>query len=280
VHSVEQLANGFSYVEVNNEAAHAKIALQGAHIFAYESRGDALLWLSETSAFENGTAIRGGIPLCWPRFGNVDRSLPQHGFARTMLFELIAVKELSSSLTQVHLRLKDSSKSREIWDFAFELDVIFEICETLSISMKTMNTDSKDFLLTQAFHTYFQVDDITKIRIEGLEDVEFLDTLNGEKSVEEIPITVDKEIDRVYQGVLKEIVLREDDKKIVIHAENSNFVIVWNPWIEKCSRMSAMLPHAYKEFVCIESANAFDDFRIVKAGEHVSLRVTYLMQRS
>jgi len=91
---VKQFDNGFKYLEVQNEAASAKIALQGAHIFHYQVKGEKpLLWLSEKSAFEEGIAIRGGIPLCWPRFGNLEKTLPQHGFARTSMFELIEVKE-------------------------------------------------------------------------------------------------------------------------------------------------------------------------------------------
>jgi len=27
--------------------------------------------------------------------------------------------------------------------------------------------------------------------------------------------------------------------------------VVWNPWIEKCKRMSGIKEDAYKEFVCI-----------------------------
>ncbi len=41
------------------------------------------LWLSSESAFKEGVAIRGGIPICWPWFGPV--ASPSHGFARIYL---------------------------------------------------------------------------------------------------------------------------------------------------------------------------------------------------
>jgi len=278
--TLKSFANGFEYLEIQNSTAHAKIALQGAHIFEYRTKKGALLWISETSKFEEGTAIRGGIPICWPRFGNLDKSLPQHGFARIFLFELITVKEINECLTQVHLQLKSSEASKEIWDYDFTLDIVFDISKTLSISMKTTNEDVKEFLLTQAFHTYFQVQNIENITIEGLEGVEFLDTLKDTKSVETKALHIDAETDRVYLGVEKDICLREDDRAVLIHAENSHSAIIWNPWIEKCSKMSAMLPEAYREFVCIESANAFDDFKILKPNERFTLSVEYRMQRS
>ncbi len=280
MYTLRSFANGFEYIEVQNSVAHAKIALQGAHIFEYTTEQGALLWLSQTSKFEAGSAIRGGIPICWPRFGNLDKSLPQHGFARIFLFELIKVEELNEDLTQVHLQLKSSSASKKIWNYDFTLDIVFHISETLSISMRTTNESAEEFLLTQAFHTYFQVQNIENITIEGLEGVEFLDTLTGTKKVETQALKIVAETDRVYLSVTKDIYLCEDDREVLIHAENSNSAIVWNPWIEKCSKMSAMQPEAYKEFVCIESANAFDDFKIVKPNESYTMIVEYLTQRN
>lgn len=59
------------------------------------------------------------------------------------------------------------------------------------------------------------------------------------------------------------------DKNRTIYIKNngSSSVVVWNPWIEKTLRMSAMKPNAYEYFVCIESANAFDDARVLKPKE-------------
>jgi len=71
--------NGFEYIEVKNSIASAKIALQGAHIFEYKCSNKAdILWLSPTSHFELGKAIRGGIPICWPRFVECSIRVCQH----------------------------------------------------------------------------------------------------------------------------------------------------------------------------------------------------------
>jgi len=276
MYSLEYLQNGFTYISVRNKVAYAKIALQGAHIFDYRVDGkESFLWLSEQSSFEAGKAIRGGIPLCWPRFGNRDRQLPQHGFARVMLFDLISVEERTPSLTRVHLQLKSSEKSRAIWNFEFVLDVIFDISERLKISMTTHNVGSKEFLLTQAFHTYFKVSDIHDVIISGLEGVVFLDTLRELKELEHKPIVVREEIDRVYEGVIDTILLHDKEKDIKIVAENSASVIVWNPWIMKCLQMSGMKDDAYRAFICIESANAFDDFKIIKPNQKETIAVHY-----
>ncbi|MCK4874504.1 MAG: D-hexose-6-phosphate mutarotase, partial [Sulfurimonas sp.] len=70
------------------------------------------------------------------------------------------------------------------------------------------------------------------------------------------------------------ILLRDKNRTIHIQNEGSSSVVVWNPWIEKCKRMSAMKDNAYEDMVCIESANAFDDARTVKPNESHTLKAT------
>ena len=269
------LENGFAYIEIQNESMIAKIALQGAHIFEYKREdGETPLWLSGESAFEKGVAIRGGIPICWPRFGSQDTTMPQHGFARVEMFRLVEVKELDAKTTLLTLRLNDTEATRSIWNYKFELDVVFTLSEGLKIELITKNRDTREFMLTQALHTYFSISDIGAIKIEGLENKTFLDALTNTNDKEEAAITFDREIDRVYQGADKEIKLLDRDRIIKLHTSGSASAVVWNPWIEKCSRMSFMHPLAYKEFVCIESANAFNDFKVIKSQKNYTLSLT------
>jgi glucose-6-phosphate 1-epimerase len=85
-------------------------------------------------------------------------------------------------------------------------------------------------------------------------------------------ITFNQEVDRVYQDVDGEIVLSDKNRTIYIKNGGSSSVVVWNPWIEKTLRMSAMKPNAYESMLCIESANAFDDFKVIKPQESHTLR--------
>jgi len=216
-------------------------------------------------------AIRGGIPLCWPRFGSLDSSLPQHGFARTEMFELVEVIEKDAATTEILMRFSDSHATRQIWDYKFVLEVKITLTQELKIELTTTNKDTKEMMLTQALHTYFNITDISNITIKGLEEKPYLDTLTNEQRSDKNSITVDKEIDRVYQEVDRDIILIDIKKEIKLHTEGSSSVIVWNPWIEKCSKMSYMNKDAYKEFICIESANAFDDFKMLKSQKSHTL---------
>ena len=272
---LKKLFNGFEYLEIQNASATAKIALQGAHIFEYKRKGEEdLLWLSEISDFELGKAIRGGVPICWPSFGLNIPELPQHGFARTSLFESVSREDIDAHTTEVQLRLRHSKESLKLWNYKFELVLKVTISEKLTIELTTTNLDEKEFKLTQALHSYFQLSDISNAVLVGLDKKPCFDALTDKTDIQNGEITFNREFDKVFQKIDDELILKDEEKTISIISEGSSSVVVWNPWIDKCKRMSAMKDDAYKEFVCIESANAFEDFVILKPNQSHTLKAT------
>jgi glucose-6-phosphate 1-epimerase len=263
------------YIKVENNSASAVIALQGAQILEYALKDDeSLFWLSDKNEFEVGKVIRGGVPICWPWFGmHKHATLPQHGFARIFIFEHIETKELDKDTTEVLLRLKDSKESLELWDYKFELDVKITISKELMIELITKNTDTKPFEITQALHSYFSISNIEDIRIIGLDGCPYLDALIKKEFVQDGDILFDEEIDRIYQDVRRDIVLMDETHVVDIKNEGSSSVVVWNPWIDKCKRLSTMRDDAYKEFVCIESANALYDSKTIQPDASHTLKV-------
>ncbi len=270
--------NGFEYIEIVNESATAKIALQGGHIFYYAQHDkEPLLWLSDESEFKLGKAIRGGIPVCWPWFGmSEDDSLPQHGFARTSMWEFISSKEKNSKTTQITLKLTHSKESLSLWNYHFELLLHVSISDSLEVELKTINLDKKEFKLTQALHSYFNISHIKNVHIKGLHVKPYFDALTKKQCLQDGDIYFTKETDRVYQEVDKPIILVDKTRDITIKNEGSDSAVIWNPWIDKCKRMSGMSDDAYLGFVCIETANAFNDFIILKPQEFHLLKMILL----
>ena len=272
----KSLKNGFSYLQIDNLSCSAKIALQGAHIFEFTSSlHDNLLWLSPISEFTTQKAIRGGIPICWPSFGNNNPNLAQHGFARTSLFTFISSKDINEHTTQVVLKLTDTPSSLKLWNYKFELEVTFTLSDTLTIELKTTNRDTKAFTITQALHTYFNISDIYHVEISGLDNRPCFDALTQKTAPFHGNVTFKQEFDRVFQKLHDNLFLKDKNKTIQINSSGSNSAVIWNPWIDKCAKMSAMKADAYKEFVCIESANAYEDFRLLQPKESHSLKATF-----
>ena len=272
---IRKYNNTFEYLEVKNKSSSAKIALQGAHIFDYSNKSTQLLWLSEESSFIQGEAIRGGIPLCWPSFGMNNPSLSQHGFARTSLFTLISVNEENDTSSEILLRLSHSKQSLALWDYKFELTLKITISDTLSLELQTINLDTKVFKVTQAFHTYFNISNIDDVKISGLDKKPYLNALTNRMQNQVGDIKFKAEVDCVYQDVHECLILEDKKTQVKICNEGSSSVIIWNPWIEKCARMSAMNKDAYKKFVCVESANAYKDFKTLKPNESHTLKTTF-----
>ena len=254
----KQKENGFKYIEIKNAKAEAKIALQGAHIFHYKKLGKrSLLWLSELAYFEEGKAIRGGIPICFPWFGKhkTDTTLAQHGFARTSFWSVTTEEELSLDATHIQLQLLSDEKSKAIWNYEFDIRLDIVIGEELSVALSIKNIDSKPFEITTALHSYFNISNIDDVVVKGLKNTSYYDALEKKEYIQKDEVTINKEVDRVYYDVPNSIVLYDGKYKIELTQSNSNSLVVWNPWIEKSKQMVDMSDNAYKNMLCLEIAN-------------------------
>ena len=272
----KELDNGFKYIEVKNAQAEAKIALQGAHVFHYQVKSrPALLWVSEKAFFKKGKAIRGGVPICFPWFGpnKDDATLPQHGFARTALWTVVLEEELNENNTHLQLQLTESKESLKLWAHTFDVRLDVVVGSTLSIALTVTNTDTKPFELSSALHSYFMVSDIEQVRIKGLESRRYYDSLEKEAFVQEGAIMINEEVDRVYFDTTEKVFLEDKHRVVAIAQEGSNSMVVWNPWIEKSKQMVDMAEESYRTMVCLETANALEDSRIIEPNETHRLKV-------
>ncbi len=173
---------------------------------------------------------------------------------------------------EVTLRLRDTPESLKLWPYHFELHLNVGVCDNLTIELTTTNTDTKTFSISQALHSYFNISDITKISITGLDTKPYFDALTKQLCVQHGEITFNQEVDCVYQELNAPIIIKDENRNITITNQNSTSVIVWNPWIEKCTQMSGMNPDSYKTMVCVESANVLEDSKIILPNQSHTLK--------
>ncbi len=266
----KQFDNGFKYIEIENNQAEAKIALQGAHLFHYKVKDKpSLLWLSQAAYFEEGKSIRGGIPVCFPWFGKNkdDPSLPQHGFARTQIWTVVLEEETDEGTTHIRLQLKPNAHTLSQWAYLFDVILDITIGHELSIALSVTNIDTKPFEISTALHTYFSVSDIDNVSIKGLENRAYYDALEEKTSIQDGDILIQEEVDRIYVNPSETITLLDGDAKINLEQEGSNSLVVWNPWIEKSKQMADMTEDGYKTMICLETSNAREDARVLQPNE-------------
>lgn len=272
-------------VEIQNEQATATISLQGAHILSWKPLAeDEVIWLSADATFAAGKSIRGGIPLCWPWFGahESNGSYPAHGFARTVLWQVTDTRVLSAGETQITFRLVTEQQDKNIqqmWPLATIAEYRVTIAKTLRLELITFNQSDQTITIGQALHTYFNVEDISNTTVYGLEGKTYLDkTESFNSKIQNGPITINNEVDRVYLETADDIIIDNNKRKIIINKQGSLSTVVWNPWKDVANKMGDLGKDGYREMLCVESANAADDLINVKAGESHTLLVTYEIQ--
>lgn len=269
-------------VEIKNELASAVISLQGAHVLSWvpEQKND-VIWLSEDAVFAKGKSVRGGIPVCWPWFGahESNSNYPAHGFARTVFWDVIAVKQLESAETQITFKLdtkKLEEKYQNMWPYATVAEYIITIGSKLNLELITFNNSDNEITLGQALHTYFNINDVRNTRLTGLDGKDYLDKTTGfNRKTQSGVVTIDSEIDRVYLNTADTLELDDTKRKIIISKQDSFSTVVWNPWEEVANKMGDLGKNGYLKMLCVESANAADDTVLIQANKTHTLRVTY-----
>ncbi len=270
--------SGLPHINIEAQGAQAEIALQGGHLVRYGHLGaPPVLWASRQAIYALGKPIRGGIPICWPWFGPHpdDPSKPQHGFVRTALWELRATG-MAGDAVWVRLGLTDSAATLPIWPHAFDLELIATVGTQLDVVLTARNRGDSSFSCGGALHSYFAVSNVTQIAIEGLARTRYLDKVAGGEHIQEGSVTITHEVDRVYRDTTANCTIVDStlNRRIVIAKAGSRTTVVWNPWIEKASRMADFAADEYQEMVCVETANADDDLAFLPPGVMHTLRTT------
>lgn len=274
-------------IEIHNEQANATISLQGAHVLSWLPAGDKdIIWLSDDATFAMGKSVRGGIPICWPWFGahESQADFPAHGFARTVLWQVVDTEHLTTGETQVTFRLDTQQLEESIqkmWPWPTVAEYRITIGKTLILELSTFNHSEQPITIGQALHTYFKVDDVSRTTVMGLEGKDYLDKTDGfKRKTQTDPITINTEVDRVYLNTQDDIVINEQKRKILIKKQGSQSTVMWNPWKEVAEKMGDLGQDGYLNMLCVESANAAEDTVCIESGESYTLRVTYEIDKT
>ena len=130
----------------------------------------------------------------------------------------------------------------------------------MTATLAVTNTASASFSYEDALHAYFAVGDVGRIRIGGLDGAAYIDKTLGPDAAARTQagdLTISGETDRVYRSSgqirIADPVL---ERMILIDKEGSADTVVWNPWVDKARTMADLADEEWREFVCVEAANA------------------------
>lgn len=282
----EEREGGLVVARMASRAGLASVSLQGAHVFDWRVSAEQkpVLWLSRDAKFVPGKAIRGGIPVCWPWFGphSENSAFPAHGFARAAAWEVVDSNVDTAGKVSLTLVLPQSAMPPAMWPHATAVELKITLGETLQLVLTTCNVGAQSFVLGEALHTYFNISDIGSAIVGGLHGVTYWDTVGQvEKKQQSGPISFKKETDRVYIDSPQSCVIEDPDfrRRIRIDKSGSQSTVVWSPWTDKAERMGDLgQPDGWRGFVCVESANAWDNKLTLQPGEVHTLSVEYAVE--
>lgn len=261
--------------ELKSHCSSAKVSLYGAHVLSFIPDGQKdILFVSPHAIYQEGKAIRGGIPVCWPWFNAhpTDATKPSHGFARISSWTVISSSSTTEETT-LELGLSSSDETIKLWPYQFEARLTIKLSNKLSVELTTTNTDNKPFDISAALHTYFNISDINTVTLEGLEGKAFKDDVaNGEGIQQDQLLTFGPRTDRRYQAQGKAII-HDANRDIEVDKGGSGITVVWNPGEELAMQMPDLL-NGYKKMLCVEAANSLDDTVTLAPGQQHTLSTT------
>lgn len=254
----------------------AEVYLYGGQVTSWKNENrEELLFVSSKAIFKPPKPIRGGIPICFPQFSNLG-PLEAHGFARNRVWSVDPDPPpfpiSSSNKSYVDLLLKPSEEDLKIWSHSFEFRLRVNLGPggDLMLTSRIRNTDSRPFTFTFAYHTYFSVSDISEVRVEGLETLDYLDNMKSKERFTEQgdAITFEGEVDKIYLSTPTKIAILDHERKrtFVIRKDGLPDAVVWNPWDKKAKAMADFGDDEYKHMVCVEAA-AIEKPITLKPGE-------------
>ena len=250
------------------------IAMQGAHVLSWISQGRERLFLSPDNLWDGQSAIRGGVPVCFPQF-NQRGTLPKHGFARNMAWQVGDVV-VEQDGAHMDFTLSTNPDTLAIWPQAFvaQLRVALtpgQLTLTLTVNnTETANKADNDLHFTGALHTYFAVDDIDLTELRGLAGRSEWDAVVDVHGVADEVLYFDGEFDRVYDAATNPLHLQDGTSTLQIEQSPSwANSVVWNPGEGKCATLADMPAHGFARMLCVEAAQVFEPISISAGGQWV-----------
>ncbi len=266
IHGIARIVEGnggLPKVRITSPSAVGEMYLHGAHVTSWQPSGaDELLFLSAKSRWQEGIAIRGGVPICFPWFGDKsnDPKAPAHGFVRTKSWQLDGIA-LSGDAVTVTMSTGSDAGTKQWWPADFHLVYHATFGPALSLELELHNIGTTPLRFEEALHAYLRVGGVRMARLAGLDGVHYLDKTDAyREKVQQGDVVLSGEADRVYLNTRSPLELADPvlSRRLRLAKDNSLTTVVWNPWTDKAKAMADLGDDEWTHMLCVESSNVLD----------------------
>jgi glucose-6-phosphate 1-epimerase len=268
---------GLPKVRITTPEGAGELYLHGAHVTSWKPAGeDEVLFLSAKSQWEDGHAIRGGVPICFPWFrGKADDSrAPAHGFVRTKAWQIETITQAAGAVT-VSMFTESNEDTKKWWPAEFRLVHRVSFGSELRLELEVTNTGRTSLRFEEALHSYFRVGNVETSRIQAPDAFHYFDKTDVHTKKTQIgAIMITSETDRVYMNTRDPIELEDSvlQRRLRVTKENSLTTVVWNPWEQKAASMSDLAKDEWTRMLCIEPSNVLDSAVELAPGQQHKLK--------
>ena len=141
------------------------------------------------------------------------------------------------TITELTLALDCTDETKALWPHDFALQLKVSVSMKLNMGLKTTNTGTEPFEITEGFHPYFLVRDRDTITVRGLDGCPFCDAR------------------RTHELAILDPGLR---RAIAIASRGNAKVVCWNPSASGVPNRN-LGADDWKKFVCVEPATLFKE---------------------
>jgi glucose-6-phosphate 1-epimerase len=273
-------SGGLAKVRVATPLASAEIYLHGAQVTSWQRAGaEEAIFLSEHSHWQDGRAIRGGIPICFPWFRAKadDPEAPAHGFVRTRGWQLDSVTAGKDGSAAVTCSTGSDDSTRRWWPHEFRIVYRITTGKALHLELTVTNLGSSPFVFEEALHTYFRVGAAEGVRVRGLDQVAYLDNTDGNREkVQSGDVVLAGPTDNAYldtQGAL-ELIDPALRRTLRTEKEGSATTVVWNPWRQGAASLADLGDDEWRQMACVEASNILQAAVSLAPGEEHTMGAT------
>lgn len=150
-------------IELRTGRARSVVApLRGGMLTTWDVDGRSLLYLDPATFDDPTKNVRGGAPVLFPSPGKLAQdqyaihgrtgTLKQHGFARSLAWEVTRATSRSAKLT-----LHSNDETRRAWPWDFRVELGYTLTDdTVQITQSITNESTSPMSFGFGFHPYFQ----------------------------------------------------------------------------------------------------------------------------
>lgn len=268
---------GYPDVVIAGKYGLAEISLLGANVLSYRPTGHSEVIFRPSRGlgeYNRGDSFHGGIPVCWPQFGNrFSRELPQHGFARKLVFDVRGA-EYSEEMTEVTVGISSDGETRKMWPYDFDLECRISVSMKLNLYLKTKNTGSVPFDFSCGFHPYLRLRDRDLSYVRGLDGTVYFDGMTGEAGIAQVgDFRLDRAVDNIFSlppSPRHETAIVDESlgRAIAIVASGCGKIVVWNPG-EKVP--ADQEEGDWRKFACVEPVSEWPGGSTLLPGQEHEL---------